>query len=179
MASAVLSKRGIGSSPFAFEDEIMDAKVRSMPRRSHRRHRLFQPGPPGWTRSAHFLPRKPSGPELECAVGMVRPDVKLRQGGDAALYLGRVSFLVKLTVDHRVGRLGLGLLAVSGGLTAGSSLKGAMCRRRRVLAYLFSFQICRQHHTGVFAPLPAPLGIGQIAFEHRGESVDVGQMELA
>lgn len=88
MASMVLGKRGIKTSPFAFEDEIMDALANGEIDAA-----AVTPAAIGWFNQAHpdararRIPAFEDDPDLNwnVAVGMISPDEKLRQGVDAAL----------------------------------------------------------------------------------------------
>jgi polar amino acid transport system substrate-binding protein len=88
LASMMLSKRGIRTSPFAFEDEIMDALAKGEIDAA-----AVTPAAVGWFNQAHpnarvrRIPAFEDDPDLNwnVAVGMVSPDEKLRQGVDAAL----------------------------------------------------------------------------------------------
>jgi polar amino acid transport system substrate-binding protein len=88
MASMMLGKRGIKISPFAFEDEIMDALAKGEIDAA-----AVTPAGIGWFNRTHpdgpvrRIPAFEDDPNLNwnVAVGMVSPDEKLRQGVDAAL----------------------------------------------------------------------------------------------
>jgi polar amino acid transport system substrate-binding protein len=88
MASMMLGKRGIKISPFAFEDEIMDALAKGEIDAA-----AVTPAAIGWFNRTHpdgpvrRIPAFEDDPNLNwnAAVGMVSPDEKLRQGVDAAL----------------------------------------------------------------------------------------------
>jgi polar amino acid transport system substrate-binding protein len=88
MASMMLGKRGIKISPFAFEDEIMDALAKGEIDAA-----AVTPAAIGWFNRTHpdgavrRIPAFEDDPNLNwnVAVGMVSPDEKLRQGVDAAL----------------------------------------------------------------------------------------------
>src|SRR4051794_23176275 len=88
MASMVLSKRGLKTSPFGFEDEIMDALAQGEINAA-----AVTPAAIGWFNHAHpdgrvrRIPAFEDDPDLNwnVAVGMVSPDDKLRQAVDAAL----------------------------------------------------------------------------------------------
>jgi polar amino acid transport system substrate-binding protein len=84
----MLSKRGVQTSPFGFEDEIMDALAKGEIDAA-----AVTPAAIGWFNQAHpdarvrRIPAFEDDPDLNwnVAVGMVSPDEKLRQGVDAAL----------------------------------------------------------------------------------------------
>jgi polar amino acid transport system substrate-binding protein len=88
MASMMLSKRGVKTSPFAFEDEIMDALAKGEIDAA-----AVTPAAIGWFNHIHpdrpvrRIPAFEDDPDLNwnVAVGMVSPDEQLRQGVDAAL----------------------------------------------------------------------------------------------
>lgn len=88
IASMTLSQRGVQTSPFAFEDEIMDALARGEIDAA-----AVTPAAIGWfnqthpDRRARRIPAFEDDPNLNwnVAVGMVSPDEQLRQGVDAAL----------------------------------------------------------------------------------------------
>lgn len=88
MASMMLGKQGIKISPFAFEDEIMDALAKGEIDAA-----AVTPAAIGWFNRTHpdglvrRIPAFEDDPNLNwnVAVGMVSPDEKLRQGVDAAL----------------------------------------------------------------------------------------------
>jgi len=88
IASMMLSKRGVQTSPFGFEDEIMDALAKGEIDAA-----AVTPAAIGWFNQAHpdarvsRIPAFEDDPDLNwnVAVGMVSPDEKLRQGVDAAL----------------------------------------------------------------------------------------------
>jgi polar amino acid transport system substrate-binding protein len=88
IASMTLAKRGIKTSPFAFEDEIMDALARGEIDAG-----AVTPAAIGWFNQSHpnervrRVPAFEGEPDLNwnVAVGMVGPDEKLRQEIDAAL----------------------------------------------------------------------------------------------
>ncbi len=88
MASMMLSKRGVKTSPFAFEDEIMDALAKGEIDAA-----AVTPAAIGWFNRTHpggrarRVPAFEEDPDLNwnVAVGMVSPDEKLREGVDAAL----------------------------------------------------------------------------------------------
>jgi polar amino acid transport system substrate-binding protein len=88
MASMMLSKRGVKTSPFAFEDEIMDALAKGEIDAA-----AVTPAAIGWFNRTHpdrrvrRIPAFEDDPNLNwnVAVGMVSPDEKLRQDVDAAL----------------------------------------------------------------------------------------------
>jgi polar amino acid transport system substrate-binding protein len=88
IAFMTLSKRGVETSPFAFEDEIMDALAKGEIDAA-----AVTPAAIGWFNHAHpdgrvrRIPAFEDDPNLNwnVAVGMVSPDEKLRQGIDTAL----------------------------------------------------------------------------------------------
>ena len=88
MASMTLNKRGVQTSPFAFEDEIMDALAKGEIDAA-----AVTPAAIGWFNLTHpdgrvrRIPAFEDDPNLNwnVAVGMVSPDEKLRQDVDAAL----------------------------------------------------------------------------------------------
>ncbi len=88
MASMTLSKRGVKTSPFAFEDEIIDALAKGEIDAA-----AVTPAAIGWFNRTHpdrrvrRLPAFEDDPNLNwnVAVGMISPDEKLRQDVDAAL----------------------------------------------------------------------------------------------
>jgi polar amino acid transport system substrate-binding protein len=88
MASMMLGKQGTKISPFAFEDEIMDALAKGEIDAA-----AVTPAAIGWFNRTHpdgpvrRIPAFEDDPNLNwnVAVGMVSPDEKLRQGVDAAL----------------------------------------------------------------------------------------------
>jgi len=88
IASMTLGKRGVETSPFAFEDDIMDALAKGEIAAA-----AVTPPTIGWFNRAHpdgrvhRIPAFEDDPNLNwnVAVGMVSPDDKLRQGVDAAL----------------------------------------------------------------------------------------------
>ncbi|RXH03354.1 substrate-binding periplasmic protein [Bradyrhizobium zhanjiangense] len=88
IASMTLSKRGIQTSPFVFEDEIMDALAKNEIDAA-----AVTPAAIGWFNQVHpdahvrRIPAFEDDPDLNwnVAVGMLSPDEKLRQGLDAAL----------------------------------------------------------------------------------------------
>jgi polar amino acid transport system substrate-binding protein len=88
MASMMLSKRGLKTSPFGFEDEIMDALAKGEIDAA-----AVTPAAIGWFNQIHpdgrvrRIPAFENDPDLNwnVAVGMVSPDDKLRQAVDAAL----------------------------------------------------------------------------------------------
>ena len=88
MASMTLNKRGVQTSPFAFEDEIMDALAKGEIDAA-----AVKPTAIGWFNLTHpdgrvrRIPAFEDDPNLNwnVAVGMVSPDEKLRQDVDAAL----------------------------------------------------------------------------------------------
>jgi polar amino acid transport system substrate-binding protein len=88
IASMTLGKRGVKTSPFAFEDDIMDALARGEIDAA-----AVTPAAIGWFNKAHpdgrvrRIPAFEDEPDLNwnVAVGMVGPDEKLRQDVDAAL----------------------------------------------------------------------------------------------
>jgi len=88
IASMTLGKRGVKTSPFAFEDEIMDALARGEIDAA-----AVTPAAIGWFNQSHpnervrRVPAFEGEPDLNwnVAVGMVSPDEKLRQEIDAAL----------------------------------------------------------------------------------------------
>lgn len=88
IASMILSKQGIETSPFAFEDDIMEALAKGEIEAA-----AVTPAAIGWFNKTH-----PDGPvrrvaafeddpnlNWNVAVGMISPDEKLTQGIDAAL----------------------------------------------------------------------------------------------
>jgi len=88
IASMTLSQRGVRTSPFAFEDEIMDALAKGEIDAA-----AVTPAAIGWFNQTHpdgrarRIPAFEDDPNLNwnVAVGMVSPDEQLRQGVDAAL----------------------------------------------------------------------------------------------
>jgi polar amino acid transport system substrate-binding protein len=88
IASMMLGKRGVKTSPFAFEDEIMDALAKGEIDAG-----AVTPAAIGWFNQSHpnervrRVPAFEGEPDLNwnVAVGMVSPDDKLRQEVDAAL----------------------------------------------------------------------------------------------
>jgi polar amino acid transport system substrate-binding protein len=88
IASMTLGKRGVKSSPFAFEDDIMDALAKGEIDAA-----AVTPAAIGWFNKTHpdgrvrRIPAFEDDPDLNwnVAVGMVGPDEKLRQDVDAAL----------------------------------------------------------------------------------------------
>jgi polar amino acid transport system substrate-binding protein len=88
IASMMLDKRGVKTSPFAFEDEIMDALAKGEIDAG-----AVTPAAIGWFNKTHpdgpvrRIPAFEGEPDLNwnVAVGMVSPDDKLRQDVDAAL----------------------------------------------------------------------------------------------
>ena len=88
IVSMMLDKRGVKTSPFAFEDEIMDALAKGEIDAG-----AVTPAAIGWFNKTHpdgpvrRIPAFEDEPELNwnVAVGMVSPDDKLRQDVDAAL----------------------------------------------------------------------------------------------
>ena len=88
IASMTLGKRGVKTSPFAFEDEIMDALAKGEIDAG-----AVTPAAIGWFNKTHPDARVrriaafEGEPDLNwnVAVGMVSPDEKLRQDVDAAL----------------------------------------------------------------------------------------------
>lgn len=88
MASMMLSKRGVATSPFVFEDEIMDALAKDEIDAA-----AVTPAAIGWFNHIHpdrpvrRIPAFEDDPNLNwnVAVGMISPDEKLREGVDAAL----------------------------------------------------------------------------------------------
>jgi len=88
MASMMLGQRGIKTSPYAFEDDIMDALAKGEIDAA-----AVTPAAIGWFNRSHpdrrvrRIPAFEGDPDLNwnVAVGMVSPDEKLRQGIDAAL----------------------------------------------------------------------------------------------
>jgi polar amino acid transport system substrate-binding protein len=88
IASMTLAKRGIKTSPFAFEDEIIDALAKGEIDAA-----AVTPAAIGWFNRTHpdgpvrRIPAFESEPDLNwnVAVGMLGPDEKLRQDIDAAL----------------------------------------------------------------------------------------------
>jgi polar amino acid transport system substrate-binding protein len=88
IASMTLSKRGVKTSPFAFEDEIMEALAKGEIDAA-----AVTPAAIGWFNRTHpdgrvrRIPAFEDDPNLNwnVAVGMVSPDEKLRQDVDAAL----------------------------------------------------------------------------------------------
>jgi polar amino acid transport system substrate-binding protein len=88
MASMILSKRGLKTSPFVFEDEIMDALAKGEIDAA-----AVTPAAIGWfnhinpDRPVRRIPGFEDDPNLNwnVAVGMISPDQNLKQGIDAAL----------------------------------------------------------------------------------------------
>jgi polar amino acid transport system substrate-binding protein len=88
MVSMTLGKRGIRTSPFAFEDDIMDALAKGEIDAA-----AVTPAALGWFNKTHpdgrvrRIPAFEEEPDLNwnIAVGMVRPDEKLQQDIDTAL----------------------------------------------------------------------------------------------
>jgi polar amino acid transport system substrate-binding protein len=88
IASMILGKQGVHTSPFAFEDEIMDALAKGEIDAA-----AVTPAAIGWFNHAHpegrvrRIPAFENDPNLNwnVAVGMISPDEKLTQGIDAAL----------------------------------------------------------------------------------------------
>jgi polar amino acid transport system substrate-binding protein len=88
IASMTLGKRGVKTSPFAFEDDIMDALARGEIDAA-----AITPAAIGWFNKTHpdgrvrRIPAFEGEPDLNwnVAVGIVSPDEKLRQDIDAAL----------------------------------------------------------------------------------------------
>jgi len=88
IASMTLSKRGVQTSPFVFEDEIMDALAKNEIDAA-----AVTPAAIGWFNQVHpdahvrRIPAFEDDPDLNwnVAVGMISPDEQLRQGLDAAL----------------------------------------------------------------------------------------------
>jgi polar amino acid transport system substrate-binding protein len=88
MASMMLGKRGVKTSPFAFEEDIMDALAKGEIDAG-----AVTPAAIGWFNKTHpdarvrRIPAFEDEPDLNwnVAVGMVSPDDKLRQDIDAAL----------------------------------------------------------------------------------------------
>jgi polar amino acid transport system substrate-binding protein len=88
VASMMLGKRGVGTSPFLFEDEILDALASGEIDAA-----AVTPAAIGWFNRTHpdaplrRIPGFEDDPDLNwnVAVGMVSPDDQLRQGVDAAL----------------------------------------------------------------------------------------------
>lgn len=88
IASMTLGKRGVQTSPFVFEDEIMDALAKKEIDAA-----AVTPAAIGWFNQVHpdahvrRIPAFEDDPDLNwnVAVGMVSPDEQLRQGLDAAL----------------------------------------------------------------------------------------------
>ena len=88
IASMTLSKRGVQTSPFVFEDEIMDALAKNEIDAA-----AVTPAAVGWFNQVHpdahvrRIPAFEDDPDLNwnVAVGMISPDEQLRQGLDAAL----------------------------------------------------------------------------------------------
>jgi polar amino acid transport system substrate-binding protein len=88
MASMMLSKRGLKTSPFAFEDDIMDALAKGEIDAA-----AVTPAAIGWFNQVHpdarvrRIPAFEDDPDLNwnVAVGMVSPDEKLKHDVDAAL----------------------------------------------------------------------------------------------
>src|SRR5258706_15532965 len=69
IASMMLSKRGVQTSPFGFEDEIMDALAKGeidAAAVTPAANWLVQPSPSRCTRQPHSCLRRRSGLELEC-----------------------------------------------------------------------------------------------------------------
>jgi polar amino acid transport system substrate-binding protein len=88
VVSMMLGKRGVTTSPFAFEDDIMDALAKGEIDAA-----AVTPATIGWFNHTHpdarvrRIPAFEDEPDLNwnVAVGMVNPDDKLRQGIDTAL----------------------------------------------------------------------------------------------
>ena len=88
MASMMLGKRGVKTSPFAFEEDIMDALAKGEVDAG-----AVTPAAIGWFNKTHpdgrarRIPAFEDEPDLNwnVAVGMVGPDDKLRQNVDEAL----------------------------------------------------------------------------------------------
>ncbi|MCA1455359.1 transporter substrate-binding domain-containing protein [Bradyrhizobium sp. BRP22] len=88
VVSMMLGKRGVKTSPFAFEDDIMEALARGEIDAA-----AVTPAAIGWFNQTHpnarvrRIPAFEDEPDLNwnVAVGMVSPDGKLREGIDAAL----------------------------------------------------------------------------------------------
>jgi len=88
IASMTLGQRGVKTSPFAFEDDIMDALAKGEIDAA-----AVTPAAIGWFNRTHpdgrvrRIPAFEDDPNLNwnVAVGMVSPDEQLRQGVDAAL----------------------------------------------------------------------------------------------
>jgi len=88
IAAMTLSKRGVKTSPFAFEDEIMDALAKGEIDAA-----AVTPAAIGWFNRTHpdgrvrRIPAFEDDPNLNwnVAVGMISPDEKLRLDVDAAL----------------------------------------------------------------------------------------------
>jgi polar amino acid transport system substrate-binding protein len=88
LVSMALSKRGVATTPFVFEDEMMEALVDREIEAA-----AVTPAAMGWFSANHpdarirRIAAFEEDPELNwnIAVGMVKPDEKLRQGVDAAL----------------------------------------------------------------------------------------------
>lgn len=88
IASVMLGKQGVKTSPFAFEEDIMDALAKGEIDAG-----AVTPAAIGWFNKTHpdararRIPAFEDEPDLHwnVAVGMVRPDEKLQQDIDAAL----------------------------------------------------------------------------------------------
>jgi polar amino acid transport system substrate-binding protein len=88
IVSMMLGKRGVKTTPFAFEDDIMEALAKGEIDAA-----AVTPAAIGWFNQAHpnarvrRIPAFEDEPDLNwnVAVGMVNPDQKLRDGIDAAL----------------------------------------------------------------------------------------------
>jgi polar amino acid transport system substrate-binding protein len=88
IASMILGKRGVATSPFAFEEDIMDALEKGEIAAA-----AVTPAAIGWfnrthpDRRVHRIAAFEDDPNLNwnVAVGMISPDEKLTQGVDAAL----------------------------------------------------------------------------------------------
>ncbi len=110
LASMTLSKRGIETTPFVFEDEMMEALANREIEAA-----AVTPVAMGWFRSNHpdtrirRIAAFEADPDLNwnVAVGMVKPDEKLKQGIDAALE----AMLADGTIAGIYARYGLELQA--------------------------------------------------------------------
>jgi polar amino acid transport system substrate-binding protein len=108
LASMTLGKREIGTTPFAFEDEIMDALARRDIDAA-----AVTPAAIGWFNLQHphdrirTIAAFADDPDLNwnVAVGMVGPDDKLRAGVDAALE----ALLADGTIARIYARYGIAL----------------------------------------------------------------------
>jgi len=110
LASMTLSKRGIETTPFVFEDEMMEALANREIEAA-----AVTPVAMGWFRSNHpdtrirRIAAFEADPDLNwnVAVGMVKPDEKLKQGIDSALE----AMLADGTIAGIYARYGLELQA--------------------------------------------------------------------